>query len=97
MKRHLSVTSVGFIGPRSTRDWNYVDLFELTPPRYFEFRNYDGQSIIRIAAELNYTDPFQGRSNIKWCWAAATNERVTDATTCDRVLELLLIGPRPPF
>jgi hypothetical protein len=96
LKKDLSPTSVGTVGPRSSQNWTSVDLFELTPEKYNLFRNWPGQQFVYIRAELDYRDVFADTTNITWCWIAATNERNTEMATYDRAQQLAFPGLPPP-
>jgi hypothetical protein len=84
LKKNLGGSSIGIVGPRSTVDWRYTDLFELTPEVYRAFRDLPGQYVVYMDAEFDYDDVFGETSTVRWCWAAATNEKGTASTDCVR-------------
>lgn len=101
VKQQLGSTSIGIIGPKSTVNWSYTHLFELTPEIYDAFRNSPGQHFgqtffIYMDAEADYKDVFGDTSTVKWCWVAATNERKTETTDCESALKLALGRGVPP-
>jgi hypothetical protein len=93
LKRNLTRESVGTIGPKSTVNWNYTDLFALTSDAYFAFRNNPGERVVTVEAEVDFKDVFDETSTVKWCWAAATNERQTRTTDCGTDLQLVVPPP----
>ena len=96
VKQNLGSPSISSIGPKSTVSWSYTSLFELTPDTYDEFRNWPGQRFIYMDAEVDFKDVFDERSAVRWCWAAATNERKTKTTDCESALKLVLGRGGPP-
>lgn len=93
LKRNLARESVGTIGPKSTVNWNYTDLFALTSDAYSAFRNDSGERVVTVEAEVDFKDVFDETSTVKWCWAAATNERQTRTTGCGTDLQLVVPPP----
>jgi hypothetical protein len=97
VKQNLGSDSIGTIGPKSTLNWSYTHLFELTPEIYDAFRNIPlRQHFIYMDAEVDYQNVFAETSTVKWCWVAATNEKTTQTTDCQSALKLVLGRGAPP-
>jgi len=95
IKTKLNNSVIGVVAPKSTINWSYTELFELTPETYYAFRNFPGQAFVYMDASANYKDVFQETTTLKWCWVAAGNERRTTVADCARNRQIVLATPLP--
>lgn len=95
IKTPLANSIVGVVGPKSATNFNYTELFELTPTAYNAFRNFPGLAFVYMDARVDYKDVFNGTTTLKWCWVAAGNERRTVVTDCTHSFRIALDAQWP--
>jgi hypothetical protein len=95
VKTRLNYNGIGMIAPKSTLNWAYTELFELTPNTYNAFRNFPGRAFVYMHATFNYKDVFNETNEVAWCWAAAGNEKTTSTTDCARTSQMVFAAPTP--